>query len=212
MNTFTIKNPSLSQELYSLQEENNIEDIFKIASNSFFETSKMTIEERLSYIDKVQKYILKNKEYIIDKIIAETGKARFDALTSEIFGVLDLIEYLKKDAKNLLSDKIIHTPSALMGKKSKIFYEPLGIVLVISPWNYPFYLTLVPALTAFTAGNSVIIKPSEITPLKGLLEKIFQNCSMKNFIQVVYGGKETGEKLIEQRPDKIFFTGSVKNR
>lgn len=210
MNTFTVKNPSLYQEIYSVQEETNIENIFKIAKEKSSQIEKISIDERLNYLDKIQKYILENREYIIDKIISETGKARFDALTSEIFGVLDLIEYLKKESKKLLSDKVINTPTVLMGKKSKIFYEPLGTVLVIAPWNYPFYLTLVPALTAFTAGNSVIIKPSEVTPLKGLLEEIFHKTSMNDFIQVVYGGKDTGEKLIEQRPDKIFFTGSVK--
>jgi len=212
MSVFIVKNPSTNQEIYSIQDENdnNIRNIFNIAREKSSYISEISLEERLNYIEKVQKFILDNREYIIDKIILETGKARFDAITSEIFGVLDVIEYLKKEAKKLLSDKIVNTPTVLMGKKSKIFYEPLGIVLVIAPWNYPFYLTMVPAITSFTVGNSVIVKPSEVTPLKGLLEEIFHKSSMDNFIQVVYGGKETGEKLIDQRPDKIFFTGSVK--
>ena len=97
-----------------------------------------------------------------------------------------------------------------MGKKSQIYFEPLGKVLIISPWNYPFNLAIVPTTAAFLCGNAVIYKPSEETPLKGLIEKLLCEAGFqRDWIQVAYGNGILGEKLISEKPDKIFFTGSV---
>ena len=97
-----------------------------------------------------------------------------------------------------------------MGKKSRVVYQPLGTILLITPWNYPFYQGIVPAVTAFLAGNAIVLKPSEVTPLKPLWDR-FQRESgfLKDALQVVYGGRETGAQLIEAGPDKVHFTGSV---
>ena len=213
MTTFTVKSPSNNQTLYEVNEplDSDILWIYKKAGDVFEKIRDMPVEQRVQETLKLQKYIIENREKIITRIVQETGKCRTDALTSEIFGVLDIIEYYKKEAPRALADKKAHTPLILMGKKSKIYHDPLGTVLIISPWNYPFYLALVPCISAFLAGNSVIFKPSEITPLKGLLEEIFEKSGFMNeAIQVVYGSKETGQKLIEAKPVKIFFTGSVK--
>jgi acyl-CoA reductase-like NAD-dependent aldehyde dehydrogenase len=212
MTTFTVKSPSDNQTLYEVNDptDSEITWIYKKAKDTFEKIRELTVEQRVAETLKVQKYIIENKEKIITRIVQETGKCKMDALTSEIFGVLDVIEYYKKEAPKALADKKAHTPFVLMGKKSKIYHDPLGPILVISPWNYPFYLALVPTITAFLAGNSVIFKPSEITPLKGLLEEIFDKSGfMKEAIQVVYGSKDTGRRLIEAKPAKIFFTGSV---
>ena len=103
------------------------------------------------------------------------------------------------------------TPLLLAGKKSRIRFEPLGVALIISPWNYPFHLGLLPLISAFAAGCSAILKPSEWTPLKGVIETIIEQSGfVKNAIQVVYGGRETGRRLIDGRPAKVFFTGSTR--
>jgi acyl-CoA reductase-like NAD-dependent aldehyde dehydrogenase len=144
-------------------------------------------------------------------LIEETGKSRFDAYTSEIFAVCDLISYYKGASKKILRDKKVHTPIFLMGKKSRIVYEPLGTILVITPWNYPFFQGIVPSILAFIAGNSVIVKPSELTPLQGLWEKMISESGFpQDAIQFAYGGRETGAALMDKRPDKIHFTGSVR--
>jgi acyl-CoA reductase-like NAD-dependent aldehyde dehydrogenase len=170
----------------------------------------LTVRERLDACLRIQQYILEHREEIISRIVEETGKARFDALVSEIHGVLDLISYYDKHAEEILSDRKVPASMALMGKKSKVFFEPLGVVLVISSWSYPFYQAMAPCLSAFIAGNAVICKPSEVAPLQGIIEEIFQKSGViENAVQVVYGGAEAGEELISNEPDKIVLSGSV---
>ena len=98
-----------------------------------------------------------------------------------------------------------------MGKTSWTWYEPLGTILIISPWNYPFYQAIVPIACAVAAGNTVLYKPSEWTPLEGLVEDLLAEAQFApNWVQVVYGDGAVGAALVEQRPDKIFFTGSTR--
>lgn len=190
----------------------NLPEVYQVArANASHEpTPEAALSRRIDKISALKKVILREREEIIDRIQKETGKCRSDALMSEIFPVLDHLHYLEKNAFKALRPRKISTPLALMGKKSRVYFEPLGTVLVISPWNYPFYQAIVPCTSAFIAGNSVIYKPSEHTPLKGLVESVLEKASFsKGEIQIVYGDGLLGSKLIEMRPDKIFFTGSV---
>ena len=100
---------------------------------------------------------------------------------------------------------------AALGQEIHVEYKPMGVVAVIAPWNYPFNLAVVPAISALAAGNSVILKPSEVTPLVGLLvEELFRQAAFPpGVIQVLHGGGEVGQALIQAGPDKIFFTGSA---
>ena len=168
------------------------------------------VNKRLEFISRLRAIIIARQGYILDRIQEDTGKSRTDALTAEIFGTLDHLDYLEKNAGKVLADRKVPTPFALMGKKSKIYFEPMGTTLIISPWNYPFYQAIVPITTAFTVGNAVIYKPSSATPLKGLVEELLVEAGFDPaWIQVVYGpGRQLGNQLIDQRPDKIFFIGS----
>lgn len=182
---------------------------FQKARNSEAEIKKLSVKERVSLLGNLKKLVLERKEELIDSIQADTGKSRSDALISEVFGVLDHLVYLEKNAPKVLKNKKVHTPLALMGKKSLIRFEPLGTVLIISPWNYPFYQAIVPITAAFVAGNAVVYKPSEHTPLKGVVEKLLEDAGFgKDWVKIVYGDGKTGAELIDQRPDKIMFTGS----
>ncbi len=170
----------------------------------------MSVRECLNKLDKMKQYIIKHREEIAEFITKETGKSITDALLLEVFPSVDQIDYYQKNAEKILRDQKVPTPILLMGKKSKIVYDPLGIILIISPWNYPFHLSFVPFVCAFTAGNTVIIKPSRITPLKGLYEKIIEESGfMKGALQIAYASRKTANLLIEKKPDKIHFTGSV---
>jgi aldehyde dehydrogenase (NAD+) len=170
---------------------------------------QLDIQDRIRKIRFLKRIILNKREGIIDRIQKDTGKSRSDALISEVFGVLDHLSYLEKNGQKILKDKKVSTPIALMGKKSKIFFEAMGVILIISPWNYPFYQAIVPITAAFIAGNAVIYKPSEHTPLEGLLEELLAEATFQDdWVQVVYGDGKTGAALIDQHPDKIFFTGS----
>jgi len=186
-----------------------VKEAFIAARRASLENRNTSVTERLRRIRRLREYILENRESIIDHIQRDTGKSRSDALVSEIFGVLDHLVYIEKYAGKILRDKKVPTPLALMGKKSRIYYEPLGVILVISPWNYPFYQAVVPITSAYVAGNSVVYKPSEHTPLTGLVERIFSSAGFaEGLVNVVYGDGTAGQQLIAQRPDKIFFTGS----
>ena len=174
------------------------------------ELRDLDLSERINFLREMKEVILDNRSWIIDEIQRENGKSRTDALVSEIFGVLDHLDYLIKFAPKILADEKVHTPIALLGKKSRIYYEPLGVLLIISPWNYPFYQAIVPITSAFITGNSVIYKPSEITPLKGVLERVLSGAGFEpHWCQIAYGDGALAASLIDQRPNKIFFTGSV---
>lgn len=204
-------NPRTREALYSITEPTELEigQYYTKARAASVAWGRKSIAERVQEVDKLRAYILKNKDAIIARICEETGKPVTEALLTEIFPTLDLIDLYAKTAPKILRDETVKTPVLLMGKTSKIYYEPLGTVLIISPWNYPFNLSMTPIITALLAGNGVVFKPSEYTPLKGVLEDIFNGSGFpKDVVQVVYGGKETGRLLIDGKPDKIFFTGS----
>ena len=188
-----------------------IQEVFSNARNAAVQIAGLSVKERLKYLDKIQHIVMQDREMILDKVVAETGKSRMDAIASEIFGLLDVIEFLEGAAAKALEDEKIHTPLVMMGKKSKVYYEPRGVVLVISPWNYPFYQGMVPFLFSFVAGNATILKPSEHTPLQGLMEDIIKRAGLPtDSFQSLYGDGSVGAQAIEQNPDYISFTGSVR--
>ncbi len=208
----TVTNPINLQELYSFDEPSaaELDQVFARSRAMEPVLRKMSVKERVAHMANVRQYVIDNREWILDRIIEETGKSRMDALTAEVFEVTDVFDYFGKVTEKLLKDQNTHTPLPLLGKKSKIYWEPLGTVLIIAPWNFPFYQGIVPAMLAFLAGNAVIFKPSEVTPMKGVMEKVLEGAGFpKDAIQVVYGAKNTGAQLIERRPAKIHFTGSV---
>ncbi len=217
-------NPRTGDELYRVQEysDSEVVEIYERAATAYETIRAMTVRERLEQASRLKACIRDERDKICDRIIEETGKCKTDALLTEIFPALDIIDYYEKNAERFLADQKVGKSIALLGpgtvqtikdflgKKLRVFYEPLGTVLVISPWNYPFHLGFLPVISAFLAGNSVVLKPSTQTPLKGLYEEMFEKSGfVKDGVQVVYGSRKTGEKLIDAKPAKIFSTGSV---
>jgi acyl-CoA reductase-like NAD-dependent aldehyde dehydrogenase len=208
-----VMNPSTGEKLYTIAEASDaaIAEAYRGAREAYGVISAMSVAERVAEVAKLRRYIVEHKEGIIDAIAAETGKSRTDALISEIFNTVDAVDYYIRNAEKILAPQKVATPIILYPKKSRIFYEPMGPVLIISPWNYPFNLTVIPFVCAFLAGNAVVFKPSEWTPLKGLLEEMTQKSGfIDGALQVIYGGKQTGKRLIDGRPAKVFFTGSCR--
>lgn len=172
---------------------------------------KTSLSERAHMLHPLIDYINDNRESIADAIVAETKKSRTDAVVSEVMGVLDNLEWLIEQAPELLASKKVKTPITLMGKTSKIYHEPHGVIMVISPWNYPFHIGMTSVMAGFVAGNAVVFKPSEVTPLQEVFEKLLAQVPLiQESVFVCHGGGETAQKLIAQRPDKIFFTGSTR--
>lgn len=185
--------------------------IMQTARAAFSDLQKTTVKERCNELKKVMTYFYDNREKIIDRIVEENGKARTDALVSDIMSALDALSWLTEQAPKILGDTKVPTPLTLMGKKSKIYHQALGACLVITPWNYPVNNGIIFTMTGFIAGCSVIFKPSEHTPLEGVFEDIFSASPLiKNSVQMVYGQGMSAKHIIDQRPDKIFFTGSTR--
>lgn len=185
--------------------------LFERAHQGALSLRQLTVAQRLTRIAALRAVVLARREEIVDRITQDTGKSRADALISEVYGVLDNLAYLEKHAPGALADRKVPTPIALMGKSSRLWFEPLGTVLVIAPWNYPFYQALAPITCAFVAGNTVVHKPSEWTPLTGLVEELLAEAGFApNWVQVAYGDGRVGAELLAQRPGKVFFTGSTR--
>lgn len=205
-------NPITLKKLYVINEtsQEEVNNIFLKAKKAQELVANLSVNQRVKEVLKLRDYIIDNKETILTKIILETGKSRMDGFTSEIFEIIDTIDVYKKLAPKALKVNNVTTPLVLMGKKSEVWYEPMGTILVIPPWNYPLYQALVPSIISFLAGNSTIVKPSEFTPLKGVVEEIIEKSGfLKDAIQMVYGSGITGKRLIDAKPDKINFTGST---
>ncbi|MDR0136934.1 aldehyde dehydrogenase family protein [Metabacillus idriensis] len=211
--SMTVMNPATLNSAENIDETpiyhiQQMYDLSKSASDTWKEKS---VKERLTIIRKVKDVMLDKMDEIIEVIAADTGKVKVEAVTADVMPVLDAISFLEKTAEKSLAARRVQTPVTFWGKKSYIEYMARGTVLVISPWNYPLQLSMVPMLNALAAGNSVILKPSEVTPLVGkCIEQIFMLADFpKGLVQVAHGGKDVGAALISGKPDYIFFTGSV---
>lgn len=185
---------------------------FENARKAQSEWESLSISERMVYFKKLRHLMSKKLEQIVQIVASDTGKPKTEVLTAEVMPVLDAIVHFEKHAEKVLSRKAAGTPMLFWGKKSYIEYMARGAVLIISPWNYPLQLAMIPMLSALAGGNAVILKPSEITPLTGLLiEILFKEAGFpNNVVQAAHGGKDVGEALTKGKPDYIFFTGSVK--
>ena len=170
----------------------------------------INVEERLRYLKKLKEEIKNNEENIYNALDLDLSKPKFETYATEIGFLINEINLFLKKLKswakpNSVTPSLINFPS-----KDYIIYEPYGKVLVISPWNYPFQLALLPAMSAFAAGNNVTLKPSEHTPKTSrLIKKIVENVFPSELMCVVEGDSAVATKLLEKKWDYIFFTGSV---
>ena len=161
---------------------------------------------------RMQKWVMDNAERIISTVVSETGKTFEDAQLWEVSASASAFGFWAKNAEKYLADERVRSSSPFVkGKKLILRYKPLGLVGVIAPWNYPFLIACFDCIPALAAGDSVILKPSEITPLTSLLlAEGLRECGMpESVFQVATGRGETGAALIEE-VDMIMFTGSTR--
>ena len=181
----------------------------KIAQSQW---KKTTLKERVELMHRVADVVIQQQDRIMDVVMRETGKPMQEAMAMEVFSAVDSLVFYAKRAEKWLSDKKIkmHGPMRFL-KKTIITYKPRGVVAVITPWNGPFILSINPVIQALLCGNSVIVKPSEVTPMSGaMVQEIFALADAPmHLVQTLIGDGETGAELISQGPDKVSFTGSV---
>ncbi len=171
----------------------------------------MGFEGRGRVIRRMQKWIMDDWERIVATIVSETGKTYEDAFLVEINYAGGAIDYWIKHAPKFLADEPVHVKTlAGIGKKMIVRYEPLGLIGVIGPWNYPLINSFGDCIPALLAGNSVILKPSEITPLTSLLlaQGLAESGLPEAVLQVATGRGETGAAVVDE-VDMIMFTGST---
>lgn len=185
--------------------------IYSNANQAQRKWAGLSIRERLVFMKRVRKLIANQSVELAQHLQAVTGKVVFEALTAEVLTVVDTIHYWEKRAERLLRSHRKPTPLMLFGRSSWVEYVPRGVVLVIAPWNYPFQLSMIPALAALLAGNAVILKPSEVTSeLDSIMQELFIQAGLpQDLVQIVSGDGSVGAKLVAGKPDLIFFTGSV---
>ena len=173
--------------------------------------SKLSVRERINYLHKLKKEIINNEENIYSALNKDLNKPKFEVYTSEIGFLLNeiklFVKHLNKWSKpRKVKSSIINFPS-----NDFVYSEPYGKVLIISPWNYPFQLAILPVLSAFSCGNTVVLKPSEHTPeTSKLVNKIISKIFPSYLICVVEGNYKVASKLLKSKWDYIFFTGSVR--
>lgn len=186
-----------------------VQDILQQQRKFFFAGKTKDIAFRLSQLKNLKQAILDNTDEIISALKADLNKPTFEAYLLEI-GVVKEIDYAIKNLKNWTKPKKVATPLEQLPGSAFIYPEPLGVVLIIAPWNYPFQLTISPLVGAIAAGNCAIVKPSEISPnTSSIIAKICQKTFDPDYISVVEGGVETSQQLLQQKFDHIFFTGGT---
>lgn len=172
----------------------------------------LSFEQRGEYMQRVLSIVLDKQDHLVETVVKETGKARGDAYNMEIFAACDALHYYSKNAAKLLKTekKKIHGILGIV-KQLKIIYKPRGVTGIIVPWNGPFILAINPAVQSMMAGNTVVLKGSEVTPYSTkLVEEFFAEAGLpEGVLQVLMGDGQTGADLCTAGVDKISFTGSV---
>ncbi|MEX6627061.1 aldehyde dehydrogenase [Tenacibaculum salmonis] len=181
------------------------------AQKNFFATQQTKdISFRIASLKRLQKELIRRENDIIKALYDDFKKSEYEAVMTETSIVLAELKMAIKNCHSWSKPKRV-LPSLLnFPSSAKIYKEPYGTTLIIAPWNYPHQLAFAPLLGAITAGNTVILKPSELTPhvskvTKEIIEAVFD----KNHVAVIEGGIAVSEELLAQRWDYIFFTGSV---
>ena len=187
----------------------NYADILQQQKTFFNTHATKDLDFRKAQLQKLKKVVKSNEKLLYDAIYQDFGKSEFETFGTEISFVYKDIDYYLKNLKSFAKPKSVLTNIVNQMGSSKIVFEPLGNCLVIGAWNYPYQLTLTPVIAAIAAGNTCMIKPSELpeNTMKAMAKLINENFDPQ-FLYVVEGGVEETTAILKLRFDKIFFTGS----
>jgi len=179
--------------------------------NYFRNGNTLPISKRKKLLKNLKKEILSNEDKIFQALNNDLRKSNYETYLTEIGILISEIDLFLSNLKKWAKPKKVKSSLLSFPSSDYIYSEPYGKVLIISPWNYPFQLAVLPLMSAVAAGNTVVLKPSEHAPnTSSLIKEIIENIFDKSHALVVEGAAETASKLLEYRWDYIFFTGSVK--
>jgi aldehyde dehydrogenase (NAD+) len=190
--------------------QHEVEELM-IEQRTYFHSGKTrNIDLRILRLKALYYGILKYEKEIIYALKQDLNKSEFEGFSTEIGVTLKEISFTLKNIKKWAKPKRVKNTLTHVGSTSTLVPEPYGITLILAPWNYPFYLAIAPLIGAIAAGNTAIVKPSELTPnVSAILTMLLEELYPKEFVAVIEGGIEASQLLLKQKFDYIFFTGST---
>ncbi|WMJ86265.1 aldehyde dehydrogenase [Anaerocolumna sp. MB42-C2] len=182
-----------------------------VGQREFFNTgSTRSVSFRKNALKKLRMAIINNENQIAEALKKDLNKSGFESYMTEIGIVLDEIKTLINHLSKWSAARYVKTPLAQFYGRSFILPEPYGVVLIMSPWNYPFQLSIAPLVGAIAAGNCVILKPSAYAPnVSRVMADLLTGCFPPKYVRVIQGGRKENTELLDQKFDYIFFTGGV---
>ncbi len=188
---------------------NEIKKLLESQRKFFKSGATIPVDFRIKQLKKLYGAVAKYQPEINEALKSDLGKSSYESFMCEIGLVLSEISYMIKHTKRLAKRKTVATPFAQFHSHSFKQPVPYGNTLIMSPWNYPFLLTLDPLADAIAAGNTAIVKPSAYSPATSeIVKRIVEECFSPEYVAVVTGGRAENSALLEQKFDFIFFTGS----
>jgi succinate-semialdehyde dehydrogenase/glutarate-semialdehyde dehydrogenase len=173
--------------------------------------AQLTLQDRARYLERAAQVVIDEGDEIRDLIVREQGKPRNEAFAMEVLPTIDALTWIARAGQEILADEKIPMPQVFLKTKASAFtYEPLGVIGIVSPWNYPWSIPFGEVALALMAGNGVVLKPASLTPLIGdRIARVFERAGVpEGLVQVVHG-PGTGSALVSADVAKVFFTGSV---
>jgi len=187
----------------------NIDEVLSKQKDFFINGNTLPLKNRLNALKKLKNTILKYEKEILNALFSDLGKSEYESYMCEVGLTLSEISYMLKNLKKFAKPEKVKTPLAQFNAKSYKLACPYGNVLIMSPWNYPFLLSITPLIDAISAGNTAIVKPSAYSPAtSSIIEKIISESFSEEYIAVLTGGRQENSALLEKKFDLIFFTGS----
>lgn len=185
-------------------------DAILAAQKQFFKSGRSRdVDFRLENLRRLKKGIIQNEAAIFEALKKDLGKSTYESFLTEVGVILDEIRLVSRRLKSWARPRKVKTPFYLWFASSRVYYEPYGRVLIIAPWNYPFLLAISPLIGSIAAGNCSVLKPSEYAPRTAAAISEIVGAHFDNgYAAVIEGDARTGEALLRQRFDYIFFTGS----
>lgn len=168
-----------------------------------------SVDTRIEYLKKIKEYIIKNESSISAALKADLGKSPYESYLCEIAVVMAEVNYMLKNIRRLTKNKTVATPFGQQLSHSYVRPAPYGTVLIMSPWNYPFMLTIPPLIDAISAGNTCVVKTSAYSGnTSRLIKEMLTDIFPEEYVSVITGGREENKFLLDEKFDYIFFTGS----
>lgn len=190
-------------------EKSEISALVERQREYFLSGKTLPVKFRIDMLKKLYAAVKSRENRIAEALYLDLGKSNFEGFMCECGLVLTEISYMIKHTKRFAKPKRVKTPPAQFASKSYTQPTPYGNTLIMSPWNYPFLLTIDPLANAIAAGNTAIIKPSAYSPATGaIVEEIISECFPPEYVAVVMGGRAENKGLLEEKFDFVFFTGS----